>query len=251
MDLPLTPAGVLKVVRDRAECTIEDLLQTFQAPLWPDPDDSVVERRRWSTVGHCLRSLSDAGLVKFYRASGAKRRAIAFRTFLQVRDPSRVNVALAKGEAWQSIQDSLSISLTHLAVRQSGNAMVVSPLFGSVGRIRRLDAAGSSDARPSSRRPARGIVCPRRQAGAGKPTRNQPAADGGVRHNRRQCARHSRALSGLHSMNKSKFVSMIPSILTTANVDNCLAPCPFAHSFHSSSSQDRSECCAAAVCDLT
>src|SRR6185436_1809920 len=72
-------------------------------------------------------------------------------------------------------------------------------------------------------RPARGLAHSHRQAQARQRAATAPRAEGRVtRGGRWRPTLSSQSID----MNKFRFVRMIPSILTTAHVDNCLArPC--------------------------
>jgi hypothetical protein len=135
MTQTLTPAGLLKVVRDTPGCTLKFLLEAFDAPLWvrptsrrpPRPDEVVAS---YGGIGDCLSALSFAGLVKITSSGGYTAGSPV--VLVQGEPPSQDEdfITIAVSGTWQPVQDTLSISLTETAIKQAGNAMMVSPVFG-------------------------------------------------------------------------------------------------------------------------
>lgn len=126
----MTAAGVLKLIRDRGELSLEDIARAFDSPVWPT--QATYKEGDPAPVGSAVSDLFDAGLVrliKLDRESGTREPLAELRAH---RVPAAdLLVSQADPEAWQRITKVLSLSLTELAAKQAGTGtMQVSPVFG-------------------------------------------------------------------------------------------------------------------------
>lgn len=127
----LTPAGLLKHLRDRGESSFDELAKAFNAPV--GRSRGTVPPGESPPICTCVCQLFDAGLVRVRRCVGGDTQGQAVTPSdlnVETEDGSAILVSIADARAWQRIQNALSISLTELSAKQAGNSMAVSPIFG-------------------------------------------------------------------------------------------------------------------------
>lgn len=127
MTARLSSASLLKLVRDSGTVTLHDAAAHFDAEVWP----SLVTGRYRDPQPVCvpLAGLVAAGVLRISRIdSNAELDVADLRADHLAADS--IQITMRDVASWNRLQLALQLSLTELDAMQTGNAMIVSPVFG-------------------------------------------------------------------------------------------------------------------------